>query len=159
VDARTPPTICRLPRFTPSPTFGRSSESPRSTRYPTGVSRNPKGRPKRKGEGLPTRLQIRTLICFGLDPYPVQTNVPNNYDLNIIPLAVQEAEAIGIPQKDLIPVYVPPVSTFEIHQRNSSIRSRKAAMAISSNPLRSTIQSGQTGRVSRTTETLAISVG
>jgi hypothetical protein len=35
--------------------------------------------------------------------------VPNNYDLNIIPLAVQEAEAIGIPQKDLIPVYVPPV--------------------------------------------------
>ena len=42
---------------------------------------------------------------FGLDPYPVHTNVPNNYDLNIIPLAVQEAEAIGIPQKDLIPVY------------------------------------------------------
>jgi hypothetical protein len=31
--------------------------------------------------------------------------VPNNYDLNIISLAVQEAEAIGIPQKDLIPVY------------------------------------------------------
>ena len=27
--------------------------SPRSTRYPTGVSGNPKGRPKRKGEGLP----------------------------------------------------------------------------------------------------------
>jgi hypothetical protein len=26
---------------------------PRSTRYPTGVSGNPKGRPKRKGEGLP----------------------------------------------------------------------------------------------------------
>jgi len=42
---------------------------------------------------------------FGLDPYPVQTNVPNNYDLNIIPLAVQAAEAIGIPQKDLVPVY------------------------------------------------------
>ena len=37
---------------------------------------------------------------FGLDPYPVQTNVPNNYDLNIIPLAVQAAESIGIPQKD-----------------------------------------------------------
>jgi hypothetical protein len=42
---------------------------------------------------------------FGLDPYPVQTNVPNNYDLNIIPLAVQEAESIGIPQKDLVPTY------------------------------------------------------
>ena len=42
---------------------------------------------------------------FGLDPYPVQTNVPNDYDLNIIPLAVQAAEAIGIPQKDLVPVY------------------------------------------------------
>jgi len=42
---------------------------------------------------------------FGLDPYPVQTNVPNNYDLNIIPLAVQAAESIGIPQKDLVPVY------------------------------------------------------
>lgn len=42
---------------------------------------------------------------FGLDPYPVQTNVPNNYDLNIISLAVQAAESIGIPQKDLVPVY------------------------------------------------------
>jgi hypothetical protein len=42
---------------------------------------------------------------FGLDPYPVQTNVPNNYDLNTIPLAVQAAESIGIPQKDLVPVY------------------------------------------------------
>ena len=33
---------------------------------------------------------------FGLDPYPVQTNVPNNYDLNIIPLAsaaIQPASA------------------------------------------------------------------
>src|SRR6185437_9830989 len=42
---------------------------------------------------------------FGLDPYPVQTNVPNNYDLNIIPLAVQAAESIGIPQQDLVPIY------------------------------------------------------
>jgi hypothetical protein len=42
---------------------------------------------------------------FGLDPYPVQTNVANHYDLNIIPLAVKEAELIGIPQKDLVPVY------------------------------------------------------
>jgi hypothetical protein len=42
---------------------------------------------------------------FGLDPYPVQTNVPNNYDLNIIQLAVQSAESIGIPQQDLVPVY------------------------------------------------------
>jgi hypothetical protein len=31
--------------------------------------------------------------------------VPNNHDLNIIPLAVQAAESIGIPQKDLVPVY------------------------------------------------------
>ena len=42
---------------------------------------------------------------FGIDPYPVQTNVPNNYDLNIIPLAVQSAESIGIPQQDLVPTY------------------------------------------------------
>jgi Bacterial Ig-like domain len=42
---------------------------------------------------------------FGLDPYPVNTNVPNNYDLNTIPLAVQAAESIGIPQQDLVPVY------------------------------------------------------
>src|SRR6202046_1494713 len=42
---------------------------------------------------------------FGLDPYPVNTNVPGNYDLNTIPLAVQAAESIGIPQKDLVPVY------------------------------------------------------
>src|SRR5271169_6451149 len=34
----------------------------------------------------------------------------------------------------MVSACVPPVSTFEIHQRNSSIRSRKAAMAISSNP-------------------------
>jgi hypothetical protein len=42
---------------------------------------------------------------FGLDPYPAQTNVPNNYDLNVINLAVKKAESIGIPQKDLVPVY------------------------------------------------------
>ena len=42
---------------------------------------------------------------FGLNPYPVQTGVPNDYDLYIINLAVKEAEAIGIPQKDLVPVY------------------------------------------------------
>jgi hypothetical protein len=42
---------------------------------------------------------------FGLDAYPVQTYVPNHYDLNVIPLAIKEAEAIGIPQQDLVPVY------------------------------------------------------
>lgn len=42
---------------------------------------------------------------FGLDPYPIQTNVPNNLDYNIIPLAVSTAEADGIPQKDIVPVY------------------------------------------------------
>jgi hypothetical protein len=41
---------------------------------------------------------------FGIDPYPVQANVPGGYDLNIIPLAVQAAEKIGIPQADLVPV-------------------------------------------------------
>ena len=41
---------------------------------------------------------------FGIDPYPVQTNVPNNY-YDIIPLAVQLAELIGIPQQDLVPTY------------------------------------------------------
>ena len=42
---------------------------------------------------------------FGLDPYPVQTNVPNNLDYGIIPLAVSTAEADGIPQADIVPVY------------------------------------------------------
>ena len=42
---------------------------------------------------------------FGLDPYPVQTNVPNNLDYNIIPLAVAEAEKVGIPLADIVPVY------------------------------------------------------
>ena len=42
---------------------------------------------------------------FGLDPYPVQANVPNNLDYNIIPLAVSTAEADGVPQADIVPVY------------------------------------------------------
>jgi hypothetical protein len=42
---------------------------------------------------------------FGLDAYPAQTSVPNNFDLNVINLAVKKAEAIGIPQKDLVPIY------------------------------------------------------
>ena len=42
---------------------------------------------------------------FGLDPYPVQTNVPNNLDYNIINLAVSTAEADGIPQSAIVPVY------------------------------------------------------
>jgi hypothetical protein len=41
---------------------------------------------------------------FGIAPYPVQANVPGGYDLNIIPLAVQAAEEIGIPQADLVPL-------------------------------------------------------
>jgi hypothetical protein len=42
---------------------------------------------------------------FGLDPYPVNSDLPGGYDLNIIPLAVHAAEAVGIPQQDLVPVY------------------------------------------------------
>ena len=42
---------------------------------------------------------------FGLDPYPVNVNVPNNLDYNIIPLAVSTAEADGVPQADIVPVY------------------------------------------------------
>ena len=42
---------------------------------------------------------------FGLDPYPVNSDLPGGYDLSIIPLAVQAAEAVGIPQQDLVPVY------------------------------------------------------
>ena len=42
---------------------------------------------------------------FGLDPYPVQTNVPNNLDYNIIPLAVSVAEADGIAQQQIVPIY------------------------------------------------------
>ncbi|MBV9433605.1 MAG: hypothetical protein JO137_17415 [Hyphomicrobiales bacterium] len=42
---------------------------------------------------------------FGLDPYPVQTNVPNNLDYNIIPLAVSVAEADGIAPQQIVPIY------------------------------------------------------
>jgi hypothetical protein len=42
---------------------------------------------------------------FGLDPYPVQTNVPNNLDYGIIPLAVTAAEAAGVPLSSIVPVY------------------------------------------------------
>jgi Bacterial Ig-like domain len=42
---------------------------------------------------------------FGLDPYPVQTNVPNNLDYGIIPLAVSVAEADGISLKQIVPIY------------------------------------------------------
>jgi hypothetical protein len=42
---------------------------------------------------------------FGLDPYPIQTNVPNNLDYAIIPLAVSVAEADGIPLQDIVPIY------------------------------------------------------
>jgi hypothetical protein len=45
------------------------------------------------------------LDLFGLDPYPVRTDVPGGYDLGIIPLAVSAAETAGIPQASLIPVY------------------------------------------------------
>jgi hypothetical protein len=42
---------------------------------------------------------------FGIDGYPVRTDVPNNLDYNIIPLDVRAAEAAGIPQNDIVPVY------------------------------------------------------
>jgi hypothetical protein len=42
---------------------------------------------------------------FGLDPYPVNSGLPGGFDLGIIPLAVQAAEAAGIPRQDLAPVY------------------------------------------------------
>ncbi|MCW2275181.1 hypothetical protein GJ654_14250 [Rhodoblastus acidophilus] len=42
---------------------------------------------------------------YGLDPYPVQTNVPNNLDYNIIPLAVAAAQKAGIPLASIVPVY------------------------------------------------------
>jgi hypothetical protein len=42
---------------------------------------------------------------FGLGPYPVNTNVPNSLDYNIIPLAVAAAEAAGIPLADIVPIY------------------------------------------------------
>jgi Bacterial Ig-like domain len=42
---------------------------------------------------------------FGLDPYPIQTNVPNNLDYAIIPLDVSVAEADGIPLQDIVPIY------------------------------------------------------
>lgn len=42
---------------------------------------------------------------FGLDPYPVQTNVPNNLDYNIIPTQVAALENAGVPLADIVPVY------------------------------------------------------
>ncbi len=42
---------------------------------------------------------------FGLDPYPVQTNVPNSPDYAIIPQAVAAAEKAGISRSDIVPVY------------------------------------------------------
>lgn len=42
---------------------------------------------------------------FGLDPYPVQSQFSGGIDLNIIPAAVKAAEAAGIPQSQLVPVY------------------------------------------------------
>jgi hypothetical protein len=42
---------------------------------------------------------------FGLDPYPVNTNVPNGLDYNTIPLAVAAAEKAGIPLAQIVPVY------------------------------------------------------
>ncbi|MBV9566850.1 MAG: hypothetical protein JO172_01815 [Hyphomicrobiales bacterium] len=42
---------------------------------------------------------------FGLDPYPVQINVNNNLDYGIIAKAVSAAEAIGISQQQIVPIY------------------------------------------------------
>ncbi|WP_296715188.1 Ig-like domain-containing protein [Rhodoblastus sp.] len=42
---------------------------------------------------------------FGLDPYPVNTNVPNSLDYTIIPAAVAAAETAGIPLADIVPIY------------------------------------------------------
>jgi hypothetical protein len=42
---------------------------------------------------------------FGLDPYPVKSQFPGGFDLNVISAGVAAAEAAGIPQKDLVPVY------------------------------------------------------
>jgi hypothetical protein len=42
---------------------------------------------------------------YGLDPYPVKSSLPNGYDTSVIGKAVQAAEASGIPQAQLIPVY------------------------------------------------------
>jgi hypothetical protein len=42
---------------------------------------------------------------FGVDGYPVRSDVPNNLDYNIIPLYVSAAEAAGVPQSDIVPVY------------------------------------------------------
>ena len=46
-----------------------------------------------------------SIDLFGLDPYPSNINVPNNYDLNIIPAAVSAAETAGVPLADIVPVY------------------------------------------------------
>jgi hypothetical protein len=42
---------------------------------------------------------------FGLDPYPVRSQYPGGANYSIIPTAVAAAEAAGIPQADLVPVY------------------------------------------------------
>ncbi|MBV9754772.1 MAG: hypothetical protein JO188_19795 [Hyphomicrobiales bacterium] len=42
---------------------------------------------------------------FGLDPYPVQTNVNNNLDYGIIAKAVSAAKSIGITEQQIVPIY------------------------------------------------------
>jgi hypothetical protein len=42
---------------------------------------------------------------FGLDPYPVRSDLPGGFEPSIITTAVNAAEAQGIPQADIVPVY------------------------------------------------------
>lgn len=42
---------------------------------------------------------------FGIDGYPVRTDVPGGLDYSIIPRDVSAAEAAGVPQQDIVPVY------------------------------------------------------
>ncbi len=42
---------------------------------------------------------------FGIDGYPVRTDVPGGLDYSVIPLDVAAAEAAGVPQQDIVPIY------------------------------------------------------
>jgi hypothetical protein len=42
---------------------------------------------------------------FGLDPYPLNVNLPNSLDYGVIALDVSAAEAAGVPQSKIVPVY------------------------------------------------------
>ena len=66
------------------------------TEYNTGTPQNP------SYSFTPTNTDID---LYGLSPYPVRPQFPGGVDYDVITAAVSTAEAQGIPQGDIVPVY------------------------------------------------------